>query len=116
MSPLIKIHLPWTIVCCDGKMGERDPAREQNDSIGRLGVSSSAGVESPQHLLDLGVLLANSNQRILNLLQALVLVRLVGGARLVLHLAVVLNLLAGVLNLCETESGRRALEEVAEGR
>lgn len=80
----------------------------------RISAFRSAGVELAQHLLDLGVLLADGSQSVLDLLQALVLVGHVGGACLVLHLAVVLDLLAGVLDFGETESGGRTLEEVTE--
>jgi hypothetical protein len=56
-----------------------------------------------QHLLDLGVLLFDRHQRLLDLLQAFLLIGLVRRAGLVLLLSEVLDLLAAVLDFCEAQ-------------
>lgn len=76
----------------------------------------SGPVELLQHLLDLGVLLLDGHQRLLDLRQALGLVGLVLRASLVLLLPKVLDLLAAVLDFREAQCRRRALQEVSQRR
>lgn len=97
------------------------PRRAQRENIShhtpaRIRGAVSRPVEPLQHLLDLGVLLLDGRQRLLDLREALGLVGLVGRAGLVLHLPEVLDLLAAVLDLGEAQRGRGALQEVAERR
>lgn len=70
-------------------------------------------VERLEHLLDLVELVLGLLDDLLQLLQGLVLLD-VFCACLVLQLAVVLDLLARILDLGQAERSRRALEEVAE--
>ena len=62
-------------------------------------VAHSASVELLQNLLYLSVFLLHGDQCLLNSLQALLLVRFVGRACLILFLPVVLNLFAAVFDL-----------------
>ncbi len=73
-------------------------------------------VELAQGLLDLLKLLLGLRDRRLAPGQTDVRVRLLEGARLVLVRTKILQLLAAVLELGQAERGRRAFEEVAEGR
>lgn len=73
-------------------------------------------VEFPQHLLHVLELLLGLCNRLCQTLEALLVVRLVVCARLILVCAEVLYLLAAVLDLGESERGRRALEEMSELR
>ena len=70
-------------------------------------------VELLEHLLHVGELLLGLLDRLLELLQALLLGDLLVALCVLLE-AVVLDLLARVLDLAEAERGGRALEEVAE--
>lgn len=65
----------------------------------------SRSVEPAEDLLHLGVVLLDRHNGILNALQALLLVWAVGRSILILLLSVVLDLLAAVLDLCETKGG-----------
>jgi hypothetical protein len=79
-------------------------------------VAHSASVEFLQNLLHFGILLFHGDQRFLDSFQAFCLVGFVRGAGLVFLLSVVLNLLAAVLHLRQTECGRGAFQEMAERR
>jgi hypothetical protein len=79
-----------------------------------FGREVSRSIELLQHLLDLGVLLFDGHQRLLDLVQAFLLVGLVRRAGLVLLLSEVLDLLTAVLYFCEAQRRRGAFQEVAE--
>lgn len=76
--------------------------------------TSSLSIEASQQPRHFLILLLDLIQRRLNQRQAFRPVRFVHGARLVLHRAEVLDLLAGVLDLGEAQGGGGPFEEMAE--
>lgn len=99
--------------CCLGQ--HESPAGERLPQTPMRYLTSGC-VVLLQDLLDLSVFLLDGDQGFLDQIQALLLVRLVRRSRLVLQLSVVLDLLAAVLHLRESECRRGTLQEVAERR
>ena len=79
------------------------PLSFHHKNVHNTTIVHSASVELLQHLFHLGILLLHGHQRLLDSLQALCLVRFVGRALFILHLPVVLDLFAAVLDLGQAE-------------
>jgi hypothetical protein len=80
-----------------------------------LALPSWIVVKPPQCLLNVVELLFRLLECRFNTLDADIIVWFVVLSRLILSCAVVLNLFAAILDLCEAESSRGSLEEMTEG-
>ena len=103
MSPL---EIQWQLLLAP----LADPVRERTQYT----AAHSACIELLENLLYLCVLLLDSYQCFLDSLQTLLFVRFIGCARFVFLLAVVLNFLTAIFDLCKAESCRRSFQEMAQ--